>query len=440
MGYALVGFTLLAVCGRASANPVDAFGFGSRAPALGGAVTADVDDVSANYYNPAGLVRGHDLRLDVGYRYAKPLLKLNGYDSNVDASSGFALGIVAPGRIGPFRFAFGVSLWLPDVQLNRLRSLPPDQPRFVYYDNRMQRLVLSTNLAIQIVPGLYVGVGLTFMSKTQGTVNLQGSVGLGDSSTSSLVTDISVDLVAVRYPQAGILWQATRRLSLGLTYRHKFQLDVQQSFRIDGSIGNPGVDPIVPKGFFAAVTRSTDMFQPWQLTLGGALKITPRLEVLVDVTYARWSEFPGATPGLDLSADVGQFNSKLKLPKTRIAEQPRFHDIVIPRVGVEWRALDGDKVGVLARFGYSYEPTAAPEQIGNSSLADADKHTFSIGCGIELRRLQPILPRPMTFDLHLAVTGLPDRANEKLQPTNRAGDFIAGGVAVSAGASIGVRF
>jgi len=436
----LVVAVLVILTAPAAANPVDAFGFGSRGPALGGAVTADVDDASANYYNPAGLVRGHDLRLDVGYRYAKPLVKLNGYDSNVDASSGFSIGIVAPGRIGPFRFAFGVSLWLPDVQLNRLRSLPPDQPRFVYYDNRMQRLVLSTNLAIQIVRGLYVGVGLTFMSKTQGNVNLQGSVGLGDSSTSSLVTDIAVDLVAVRYPQAGILWQATKALSIGLTYRHKFQLDVQQTFRIDGSIGNAGVDPIVPKGFFAAATTSTDMFQPWQLTLGGALHVTPRLEVLVDVTYARWSEFPGATPGLTLSADIGQFNSMLKLPKTRVAEAPRFHDIVIPRIGIEWKALERDKIGLMARFGYSYEPTAAPEQIGTTSLADADKHTFSVGAGLELRRLGPILPRPLVLDVHLAVTGLPDRSNEKLVPTNRAGDFVAGGVAVSAGASIGLRF
>src|SRR5262245_50967075 len=115
---------LLIVHGRAEANPIDAFGFGSRGPAMGSAVSAASEDASANYYNPAGLVRGRDLRIDIGYRYAKPQARINGQDLGVDASSGFALGLAAPGHIGPFRFAFGVALWLPDARLTRLRSLP----------------------------------------------------------------------------------------------------------------------------------------------------------------------------------------------------------------------------------------------------------------------------------------------------------------------------
>jgi len=54
------------------ANPIDAFGWGSRATAMGGAATAASEDAAANYYNPAGLVRGRDLRIDLGYRYAQP--------------------------------------------------------------------------------------------------------------------------------------------------------------------------------------------------------------------------------------------------------------------------------------------------------------------------------------------------------------------------------
>src|SRR5439155_20953776 len=107
-----------------------------------------------------GLVRGRDLRIDLGYRYAQPILRIDGRDVGVDAARGWQVGLVAPGSIGPFRFAFGVALWLPDQPLTRIRSLPFDQPRFAYYDNRLQRLFLAANLAIQIVPGLYVGGAL----------------------------------------------------------------------------------------------------------------------------------------------------------------------------------------------------------------------------------------------------------------------------------------
>ena len=78
----------LVVAPHARANPIDIYGLGSRQISLGGAGGATVEDSSANYYNPAGLVRGSDLRIDIGYRYAQPLLAVNGNRSDVDAASG----------------------------------------------------------------------------------------------------------------------------------------------------------------------------------------------------------------------------------------------------------------------------------------------------------------------------------------------------------------
>jgi long-chain fatty acid transport protein len=426
--------------GRARANPIDAFGFGSRAPAMGGAATAASEDASANYYNPAGLVRGHALRIDIGYRYAQPVLKLNGQDTGVDASRGFAIGIAAPGQIGPFRFAFGASLWLPDQRLTRVRSLPYDQPRFIYYDNRMQRLLLSTNLAIQIIPGLYIGGGLTFMSKTQGQLFLKGDVAVSDPDASSLVTKIDVDLVAIRYPQVGILWDATRNVSIGVTYRHSFRLDVDQQFRVDGNIGNPGLPPIVMNGFFSARSISNDMFQPWQLTAGAAVRLTRRFLMTYDLTFARWSEMPVPASDLTLGIDIGQFNDMVHLPPKRVFSNPYFHDIVIPRIGGEWRALERPKANLDLRAGYSYEPTPAPEQIFDTSFADCDKHTFSIGLGLELPRLQPILALPLMLDFHFALTLLPPRANRKVDPLDKVGDFIAAGSVPQIGVMLRSQF
>ncbi len=426
--------------GGARANPIDAFGYGSRATAMGGAATAASEDSSANYYNPAGLVRGHDLRIDLGYRYAQPLLRMNGRDVGVDASRGFLIGLVAPGHIGPFRFAFGASLWLPDQRLTRVRSLPFDQPRFVMFDNRPQRLYLAANLAIQIVPGLYVGGGLTFMSKTAGQLFLKGSVAVSDPDASSLVSKIDVDLVAVRYPQVGILWEATPWLSLGVTYRHSFVLNLDQQFRIDGNVGNPGLPPVVENGYFAAHSVSSDLFQPWQLTGGAALRLKRTLLVTFDLTFARWSEFPVPAANLTLGLDIGVYNDKVMLPPARSYPPSGFHDIVIPRAGVEWRAWERPKLALDVRAGYSYEPTPVPEQIGDSNFADSDKHTFSVGTGIELSRVTAILPQPLAIDVHLAATYLPPRVNRKIDPLDPVGDFVADGVIMQLGVMLRSRF
>ncbi len=438
--FATLAIAACALAGVAHANPIDAFGFGSRAQAMGGAATAASEDASANYYNPAGLVVERDLRIDLGYRYAQPLLKINGRDLGVDASRGFAVGIAAPGAIGPFRFAFGAAIWLPDQRLTRVRSLPYDQPRFVYYDNRMQRFYLAANLAIQIVPHLFIGGGLVFMSRTSGQLFLRGNVAVSDPDASALNTSIAVDLVAVRYWQAGIRWDAKPWLSLGVSFRDTFTLNLDQQFRIDGSVGNPGLPPVVSSGFLQVHSVSTDLFDPMQLTVGAALRPRRGFLVTFDFTWAKWSDFPTPASDLDLSLDIGQFNSAVHLPPKRSYPVPQFHDIFIPRVGVEWRAFERPKLGVDVRAGYSYEPTPVPEQIGESNLADSDKHTFSVGGGIEFKKLGPILPRPLNIDMHFAVTYLPDRVNRKMDPLDAVGDFVDGGVVVQLGLMLRSRF
>ena len=130
------------------------------------------------------------------------------------------------------------------------------------------------------------------MSRTAGQLFLKGSVAVGDPDASSLVSRIDVDLQAVRYPQAGILWEATPWLSIGASYRHSFVLNLDQQFRIDGNIGNPGLTPVVTNSYLAVHSVSTDLISAVAAhgRRGAASEAT--LLVTFDLTFARWSEFP----------------------------------------------------------------------------------------------------------------------------------------------------
>src|SRR6185295_10991521 len=145
-------------------------------------------------------------------------------------SRGLAVGVVLPGQILGVRFAFGATLFLPDQQVTRIRVLSFDQPRLQLYDNRSQRFYLAANLAVRLWRGLYVGGGLTFMSRSQGVVYLRGRVALSDPENSALESSTSVDLLAIRYPQVGLLFQVSQELSLAFVYRHKFLLELEQGF------------------------------------------------------------------------------------------------------------------------------------------------------------------------------------------------------------------
>src|SRR5690606_31407342 len=83
----------------AAAQPIDTYGLGSRSVALAGAVTADVEDFSANYYNPAGIVRDGQLHIGLGWFGAGHDLYLNQLSSAVDPVHGIVLGLNVPGRI-----------------------------------------------------------------------------------------------------------------------------------------------------------------------------------------------------------------------------------------------------------------------------------------------------------------------------------------------------
>lgn len=431
---------LVASGGAARANPLDLFGLGARAQGMAGAHTAATVDSSASYYNPGALAATPDrLQIDLGYQAAAPSLALDGKDQHVDGTAGLASGLVAPGDVGRLHFAFGVSLFLPDERVTRVRSLPAQTPRFIYYDNRPQRIFLATNLAVRVLPGLYVGGGMAFMSRTKGDVTLRGRIGFPDAEDTELRLGMDVDLVAVRYPQAGVLWQPLDWLRVGASYRHEFMLELDQGFVVRGNVGPRNDEPILADGFLAVRSISTDLFQPAQVTLGAAAELPRGLLATVDLQWARWSRF--RTPGsmVKLDYDLKDFNTLVNLPEPRPLAPPGFHDVLSPRVGVEQRiALGGH--ALLVRAGYAFEPSPVPEQRGETNLADGDKHQACFGLGVELDDLHEAAPRRLALDASLSRTWVARAVARKLDPASDVGDWVAEGHLWSSGVTLRVGF
>ena len=428
---------LLLAGGAARANPADVYGFGARGAAMGGAQAALAQDSSAGYYNPAGLARGRTLQLDFGYRAAAPSFNINGAPSAVTSLSGFLLGLVIPSEvIAHHRLAFGLALAVPQGRLFKFRSTANEVPRVLYYDNRPQRLFLAGNVAIEILPGLHLGGGIATLSRSQGHVTLEGNVALSQPLLSSLASSVDVGLFGVRYPQAGIAWEPSERLEFGLTYRHSFQLAIDQNFRIEGSVGDPGQKPLVEKGYFEAQTRIRDLFQPAQLTAGVAARPTGNLLVTADLTWARWSQFPEHVP-LGILIELGPLlDPLLNLPPPHSAGPPGFKDLLIPRAGAEWRVREA-QLSIDLRAGYSYEASPVPEQTGETNQADGSKHTLSGGVGFELRGLAPVLAGALSLDLYGAFTLIPERVDHK---TGSAAVLRSNGSVLQAGAMTRLRF
>lgn len=424
----------------ASANPADIFGFGARGQAMAGAQVAAADDTSANYYNPALLIGTDDIRIDLGYQAAQPRLSIDDHDTGVDSSRGLAIGIAVPGRLAGARLAIGASMFLPDQHLTRTRTRPSGQPRWQIYDNRPQRALFVANLAVELPYGLSIGGGLAYMASTEGTVDLEGVVGFPEPATSQLDLAIDVDLTTLHYLHAGVAWEARPWLRIAASYRGGFALELDQAFNIVGDIGVPGSEPIVDDGYLFLHTRAQDLFQPVQVTAGFDAQLTPRLDLAFDLTWHRWGAFENPAATIDLDLDVGEFNDLVDIPAQDPLPAPGFHDIMSVRLGAEYLLAAATRRSWRVRGGYGFEPSPAPEQVGTTNFVDGDKHGFSLGGGVELRGLGDIIVRPVSFDLALMTTWLPERIHRKSFAADPVGDFTAGGVVLAAGVQSRWRF
>ncbi len=428
----------------ARANPLDTFGFGSRETAMGGAVSADVHDFSAGYYNPAGLAHS-PFEIAIGYFRAVHDLRTNGKNNNVDPVAGLSGGLVVPGKVLGFPVAFGLALHLPDDRISRVRALRQEEPRWELYDNRNQRLYLAANVAISPWPWLEVGGGVCFMSATEGRLDITGEANLLNVSQSELRHEVSADLTAVRYPQLGVRVKVGRRAALALVYRGQFSLDLDLSARLQGDI-SLGAQPLT-SAYYALQEHSVDAFLPQQVVLGSSFELTPALHANLDLTWINWSAYESPVADLKVNLDIpppaGGWPAGITPPTVPAPTQlvPLvLHDRIVPHLGVEWRAVRVGKWDGLVRAGYEFQKSPIEPQTGVTNYIDRDRHSVSLGLGVRVASPAAVLPGDVRLDLHAQLSILPEEVTAKADPADLVGDYTAGGFIWNLGTTLSVGF
>ncbi len=432
----------------ARANPLDTFGFGSRGTAMGDAQAADAQDFSANYYNPAGLAGARQFEIAVGYFRATHELEMNGKSNDVDPVAGLVGGLVLPGKVFGIPVAFGLGLHMPDDRLSRVRDLPQTQPRWELYDNRNQRVYLAANLAIQPLPWLEIGGGLSFMASTTATLDIAGEANIANVNASQVRHEVDASLGAIRYPQVGARVSLSDRAALAVVYRGQFALDLAVTAHLLGEIAtgsNPGNG--LTTAYYALTSASIDAFLPQQVVVGGSFLPHDRLKVNVDFTWVNWSAYATPVANLDVQLNIpppaGGWPAGIR-PPTVPVKSPIvplvMSDRIVPHVGLEWRAFDRGRFSGFLRAGYSFQKSPVGPQNGVTNYVDRDRHTMAIGAGIRIDKPLAILPGDVRFDVHAQVSVLPTSVTTKDDPADLIGDYTAGGYIWNLGATLMAGF
>jgi len=417
---------------------------------MGSAMTAVADDFSAALYNPAGLADVDGMEVSLGYFHAAPDLETYwaGAWRNMDEDtiSGFILGLVfAPFEVLGCKVVGGLGLHIPDKRVARNLMLPYDQPRFVMYGARNQRVVILSPNAIRITSWLSVGAGFQMFLDTTGGPRFSLVEDIERNEARFSEGKVSSRQKPIYFPFAGVLVKPLKGLRLGFAFRDKQEspLDIPIYVEIKGlTFGLPG-GALLPPSTIEITTPAPRFFSPRQYAFGIAWRPFEGLLLAADVTYQEWSPFTNPTPS-GFTVYTGGIDRLLRpIPRFK-RPQGDFRNIWVPAVGVEWRALNGRHVEVHLRFGYRYRESPVPEQKGRTSFLDSNTHILSGGIGFTLKNLiRRILREPISVDAHVQVLHLEKRDYVRdlfVAVSDRFGDIRFRGRVINLGVTTTIHF
>ncbi|UCD47643.1 MAG: transporter [Deltaproteobacteria bacterium] len=373
---------------------------GAKAMGMGFAFTAQADDPSAIYFNPAGIIQLEGQNLKFGVTYIKenggtftgttPITVSTSVTETQKDLDFFVPNLFWTRQASP-DFAYGVGIFAPfglgQEYENRAASIFRSQITKI----DLMTLVVNPTVAWRVNEVFTLGVGIDFMYG-KATLEKAGVLNAGVGPLNIFQLDLDGDGTAWGY-NFGALIEPTKSVQIGIAYRSPFRLKIKDG---DVDLFNISTVPLPPLGglspaqIFGGTTYSTKgsttINMPATLDLGVAYTLD-RLTLEVDASWTFWSSYK------ELNIDIE--NNTPLLPDSRSAKN--WKDVVGIYVGGEYRVTDP----LALRLGFRYDPTPVPAETMGPELPDADKLYYCAGLGYKLSN--------WTFDLAYMYVDKQDR-------------------------------
>ena len=410
----------------AEAAWIESLGQSARAIAMGNAYTAVSDDLSAVWYNPAGLTqliggRKVDQHLGVGLTTIEFHIKdINSPSGTLRYDSVVPANIVIPRR--NMGWAINDWLYLAPIPLSATFSGVTAYPentgnaRFSGYYTSNVYMHLMPRAAVRISKTLSFGAGVDINALNQvknqtklGDGYLLGAAAYVTGEDALLqpplaglfldgqddgkllirtdeefptglnpINDMNLNFRDFGY-QAGLLWKPRQWLRLGLKYRSEMKVDVEGQVDL---VVNPN-DPLVrlTQGPLASVLPKvgndserfeTTMTLPRQVSVGIALQPTDSALVAVDYLWTDW----GNARRRDTISVKGDGLGAAHFREINAIRN--WNSVHAVRTGMELRILEQ----LYLRAGFTYDPSPVPDAYWDMGSGFGDYFIYSAGLGM----------------------------------------------------------
>jgi long-chain fatty acid transport protein len=386
-GYTLAAFAAALLATSVAVTGAQAAGFrlpeaGAKAMGMGFAFTAQADDPSAIYYNPAGLTQLSGTNFMGGATYVREKGQtftgetgLTAADNVTNVEKQRDLNFYIPNmyltrRSTTTGFAYGIGVFTPFGLGQEYRNRDTSIFRNLTSKIDLMTLCVNPTIAYQVNDALSIGFGVDYLWGKARLSKTQPLVG----SVNAYNFDLKGDGDAWGY-NAGMLLKITPELKLGLNYRSPFDL------KLEGDVDYTQVDNTVPA--FGGQTLANARF-------GGAtsLKTTGDTTLHLPATFAAGLSYAQGPLTLNLDGDMTFWSSYQSLAITTngpgatstSTSQKEWKNVVALRVGGEYRVIPA----LALRAGYAYDPTPVPARTLSAELPDATRNSYHVGAGYKV--------------------------------------------------------
>jgi len=354
---------------------------GAKAMGMGFAFTAQADDPSAIYFNPAGLTQLKGQNVMVGGTY----VRLNGAEFNGttpvdDYTTGFttvkhetqkSLDLFIPNAYytnttSDGYLSFGVGVFAPfglgQEYDNKSTSIFRNQITKI----DLQTIVLNPTIAFKINEFLSVGAGIDFMYGKATLEKTPWNPALAAyQHGNAFDLQLEGDGYAWGY-NVGLLLKPTENLKIGANYRSPFTLEIKEGDVTLQNI-NPGLG-----GTYAGVSGTkgnATLNLPATFALGVSY-VVGKLTLNADADWTFWSSYKSLPITFESTS----------LPDSNADKS--WKDVVALRFGGEYRVT----APLSLRAGVVYDPSPVPASTMGPELPDADRMNYMVGAGYKVGR------------------------------------------------------
>ena len=324
---------------------------GAAAAGQADAFTAQADDPSAIYYNPAGLTQLTGTQFTVG---ALGLFPRWDFDSDAGGDEMMDEPAVLPhlylvSDLGTERLRVGIGVF---NQFGLSEDWGDDSAlRHIVTEAELIVMNISPTVAVRLDDHFSVGAALNIY---YADATLQRKAILGPPPFPEGDFEIDGHDWAVGVTPS-FLWRINDRHTVGGFYRSPVTLDI----RGEAEVGIPGAPNVGPSD------TSLPINIPQQIGLGYAFRPVERLKLEADAIWTDWNALDRLRVGSD---------------------DPTFNDQRIP---ADWQSGWTFRLGGeydlcphwTVRAGYAYSENAVPDATFTPIVPDSDYHLYAVGLG-----------------------------------------------------------